>query len=416
MQTQEIEKVEVLPAEVLQLTSAVPENKKNEILLTLNQIFAGTDQWEKQIDAIVIKDVDDKYSIGMAEVARKNAKDAKVNARKIIEAKRKEIKSEISEYTLVDSVWLKTGQIAELFLSTLEKKAEAKADFVKIYNAQQKEIETQKRINIIAEYGVFNRIEFENLSATAFEAFVNGLQAKKEAELAKEKQEKELELAKQEAQKLHNQRKEQLIPYWIMLTEVQRNADLSKVPEARFQEVLADVKNRRKAQEDEAERLRLENEILAAQLKASEESVVKQRVDVEEIKRNLTEQQNKALAKFPGNLPPLNVVGEMVGEAGRSLKIESEPVVSNKDSLDENFEFAMYADSDDKSVTLFEQSRKNEIDALGESNITDREVAEKWIDSFKIPGTLLDLPEITTIKEKFDLFKLWCHQQIENLV
>jgi hypothetical protein len=83
-----------LPTEVNELAVKVSANKQAEVQTVLQQIFTGTDDWEKQVDAIEVKDINDKMSIELAEVARKNSKQARLSAEKIFDAKREEVKFE----------------------------------------------------------------------------------------------------------------------------------------------------------------------------------------------------------------------------------------------------------------------------------------------------------------------------------
>ena len=63
----------VLPNEVNELATKVSANKQEEVQTVLQQIFTGTADWEKQVDSIEVKDINDKMSIELAETARKNA-------------------------------------------------------------------------------------------------------------------------------------------------------------------------------------------------------------------------------------------------------------------------------------------------------------------------------------------------------
>lgn len=46
-----------LPTEVNELAGKVSANKQAEVQTILQQIFTGTDDWEKQVDAIEVKDL-----------------------------------------------------------------------------------------------------------------------------------------------------------------------------------------------------------------------------------------------------------------------------------------------------------------------------------------------------------------------
>lgn len=70
----------ILPLEVTELAKKVSEGKRIAVNELLNQVFAGTADWERQVDEIEVKGVTDKMSIDLAEAARKNAKNARLAA------------------------------------------------------------------------------------------------------------------------------------------------------------------------------------------------------------------------------------------------------------------------------------------------------------------------------------------------
>ena len=175
--------ITTLPIEVRELAVKVSTNKQAEVQTVLQQIFTGTDDWEKQVDAIEVKDINDKMSIELAEVARKNSKQARLNAEKIFDAKREEVKNLKAEFDLEDKLWLKAKQVMQIKFKAIEEKAEWKANFVKRFEAEQKELRTQKRINEVSKYAEINRIEFEAMSDESFDSFLSGLKSTFEAKI-----------------------------------------------------------------------------------------------------------------------------------------------------------------------------------------------------------------------------------------
>ena len=126
-----------LPTEVNELAVKVSANKQAEVQTVLQQIFTGTDDWEKQVDAIEVKDINDKMSIELAEVARKNSKQARLSAEKIFDAKREGVQNLKAEFDLEDKLWLKAKQVMQIKFKAIEEKAEWKANFVKRFEAEQ---------------------------------------------------------------------------------------------------------------------------------------------------------------------------------------------------------------------------------------------------------------------------------------
>jgi hypothetical protein len=203
----------ILPIEVGELAEKVSVNKKEEVKTVLQQIFIGTNDWEAQVDAIDVKDINDNMSIGLAEVARKNSKTARLNAEKIFDAKRAEVQNLKAEFDIEDKLWLKAKQVMQIKFKAIEDKAEWKANFVKRHDAEQKEIRTQNRSFQVEKYAELNRVEFENMSDESFTSFLNGLKATHEAAIEKEKieaarleNERLAELERIESQRLENER------------------------------------------------------------------------------------------------------------------------------------------------------------------------------------------------------------------
>lgn len=120
-----------LPQEVSELAVKVSAKKQAEVQNVLQQIFTGTDGWAKLIDAIEVKDINDKISIELAEVARKNSKQARLIAEKIFDVKRQEVQRLKAEFDLEDKLWLKAKQVMQIKFKAIEEKAEWKANFVK---------------------------------------------------------------------------------------------------------------------------------------------------------------------------------------------------------------------------------------------------------------------------------------------
>lgn len=188
-----------LPTEVKELAARVSYNKQSEVQTILQQIFIGTEDWEKQVDEIEVKDINDKMSIELAEVARKNSKLARLSAEKIFDAKREEVQKLKAEFDLEDKLWLKAKQVMQIKFKAIEEKAEWKANFVKRFEAEQKELRTQKRINEVSKYAEINRIEFEGMSDESFDNFLKGLKSTHEAKIEAERKAEEERVKKDKA-------------------------------------------------------------------------------------------------------------------------------------------------------------------------------------------------------------------------
>jgi len=324
----------LLPLEVSELAVKVSASKQLEVQTVLQQIFTGTDDWEKQVDAIEVKDINDKMSIELAEVARKNSKQARLSAEKIFDAKREEVKNLKAEFDLEDKLWLKAKQVMQIKFKAIEEKAEWKANFVKRFEAEQKELRTQKRINEVSKYAEINRIEFEAMSDESFDSFLNGLKSTYEEKIEAERKAEEERIAKE------------------------------------------------KADADAREQQRLENERLKAEAEKREKEIEAERKANEQ---KLAEERAKAKA-----------------EQESKAKLESE-LQAKKDA-------EIKAENERKQAEL---KAKAEAEKLAKAPI--KKQLNIWVESFSIPEIKIESEKKNLIKEKFEAFKKWAKNEIDNI-
>lgn len=293
-----------LPTEVKELATRVSCNKQSEVKTILQQIFIGTEDWEKQVDEIEVKDINDKMSIELAEVARKNFKMARLSAEKIFDAKREEVQKLKAEFDLEDKLWLKAKQVMQIKFKAIEEKAEWKANFVKRFEAEQKELRTQKRINEVSKYAEINRIEFEGMSDESFDNFLKGLKSTHEAKIEAERKAEEERVKKDKAdaearekQRLENEKLKAEAEKREKEIEYERKENERKLAEER-------VKARAEVEKIEAEnkyKLQLEQkekEKLREQLQVKKDSAIKAENERKqaELKTKLEEER---IAKLP---------------------------------------------------------------------------------------------------------------------
>lgn len=259
----------VLPDEVKELAQKVPESKQKEVQTILSQIFAGTADWEKQVDAIEVKDINDRMSIQLADVARRNVKAARLAGEKLFDAKRDAVQMEMHNYKLEDSLWLKSKQIMQLKFKAIEEKAEWKAKYVERYEAEQKELLTQLRIEKVIKFSSeVNRIEIENMSDNLFNIFLSGLEKAFNDKIEAERKAEEDRVAKEKADQAERER--------IRL----ENIRLQKEAEEREKQIEAE---RKKAREESVEKERIaeiERKKQADILKAEQEKAAKEKAEL----------------------------------------------------------------------------------------------------------------------------------------
>jgi hypothetical protein len=345
-----------LPIEVNELAVKVSANKQAEVQTVLQQIFTGTTDWEKQVDAIEVKDVNDKMSIELAEVARKNAKQARLNAEKIFDAKREEVQKLKSEYDFEDKLWLKAKQVMQIKFKAIEEKAEWKANFVKRFEAEQKELRTQNRILQVAKYAELNRVEFENMSDESFNSFLNGLKSTYEAKI-----------------------------------EAERKADEERIA-------------KEKADAEAREQQRLENERLKVEAMAKELELEKERAKLE-AERKANEQklaEERAKAKAEADRIEAENKAKLKAEQDAKAKLEAE--------LQAKKETEIKAENERKQAEL---KAKAEAEKLAKAPI--KKQLNVWVNSFVLPEIHFNNETAKDIITKFELFKKWAESEIEKM-
>lgn len=328
----------ILPEEVKSLAEKVSEEKRQEVQTVLSQVFSGTSDWKKQVDAIEVKDINDTMSIQLADTARKNAKTARINAEKIFDAKRAEVQSKMQDYKTEDALWLKAKQTMQILFSDIEKSAEYKAKFRERYMAEQKELRTQQRLVKVSKYPEVTREQIENLTDETFNILLSGLEKdyndKIEAERKAEEERKEAERKAE----LYRTRKDQLIPFWNLLKEDHKSCDFGELPQESFDIMLREVKVAKenydkKQEEDRIERLRLqkENEEKEKQLTKERAEADKKRKELEEKARKEREEaaaklkaEQEAKAKLEAQIKAKQEAEKKAQEAALKAQKEAE--------------------------------------------------------------------------------------------
>jgi hypothetical protein len=347
-----------LPSEVTELAVKVSDHKQAEVQTVLNQIFTGTDDWERQVDAIEVKGIEDNMSIQLAEAARKNSKQARLSAEKIFDNKRKEVQTLKSEYDLEDKLWLKAKQVMQLKFKSIEEKAQWKAEFVKRFESEQKELTTQKRIIEVNKYSDINRFEFENMSNDIFDNFINGLKSSYELKIA-------------EDLRIENERIEKA-----------------------------------KAEEERIELQRIENERLKKEADLREQEIENERIEVKkkEQLRILAEQKEREAREEAEEIERAKQYAILQKERIAKLKLESELKAKQ--------------DAEIKAKQDAEQKEREKQESIIEaSKAPVKEKLTKWVDEFIIADSPVDAPNPKAIEivQKFEAFKNWAKNEIKSI-
>lgn len=175
------------------------KDKQAEITNFLAKSLEGIEEIEKQVKAIEVKGVDDKLNIKLADTHRMNLKNTRVKFEKMFDDEREKVKLLKSEYDLQDKLLLKAKQVMVIKFKAVEEVAEWKANFVKRFKEEQKELRTQKRINEVSKYTNETLIDFEEMEEVDYQNFLQVLKTEKEAKILAEQKAEAERVAKEKA-------------------------------------------------------------------------------------------------------------------------------------------------------------------------------------------------------------------------
>ena len=257
----ELQELVIIPSEIRNSIENVSTDKKKEIELTLSQIFAGTSKWKEQVNAIEVAGIDDKMSIQLAEVARKNAKDARLSAEKMLDLKREEVQKLKIEFDTEDKMWLKVKQIVQITFKEIESIAEYKASFRKRYESEQKELKALSRIAEVMKFSnEINRIEFENMSDQTFDSFLSGLETTHNAKVEAEKELERVRVEKEEEAKKEQERIR--LENITLKVQAEKDATLKVIADAERKAIEDKARKEKELADAKLEEVRQENEKL----------------------------------------------------------------------------------------------------------------------------------------------------------
>lgn len=323
-----------LPSEVAKMAENVSAEKRNDVQIVLNNVFNGVSTMRNQLDTIVVADVNDKTNMKLANTIRLGVRQIRLDAEKVFDAKRAEVQQEMLSYKTEDSLWLKSKQIMQILTKEIEENARWKEETKERIEAEIKELKIQERINEVSKYAEINRIEFELMSDDSFDSFLSGLKTTYTSKI-----------------------------------EAERKAEQDRI-------------EREKADAEEREQQKLENERLKIEAENREKEI--------EAERKINDKK--------------------LAEEKEKLKIEQDA----KAKLEA--ELKAKKDADDKA----ENERKQaELKAIAEAEKNAKAPIKKqlitWTDSFSIAEINIENDKTILIKEKFESFKKWAKREIESI-
>lgn len=238
----------------------------------------------------------------MAKEGRLTLKNMRLEAEKIVKAKRDEVKYAMANFVLEDKLWLKAGQMMEATFKNLEIKLEEKEKFAERWKAEEKEKLKAERTLKLQPYLEFITLEFidlVNMGDADFEKLLATAKLSLQAKIEMEKKAEEERIAKEIAEKLLRERQIELAPYQqfnnlagLLITTM----------ESEFKNILSNAVTRKSEYEKEQEKIHLENERLKAEALAREKQLAEERAkDEAERKAVAMEAEAKLKAEREAN-------------------------------------------------------------------------------------------------------------------
>ena len=395
----------VIPEEVKQLSQRVNLEKQEEVNNILNQLFAGTANWKEQINAIVVKDHTDTMAMSMASVARKNVKNARLEAEKLFDAKRDEVQRLKSEFDLEDKLWLKSKQVMQALFKAIEEEAEYKENTLKRYEIEQKEKRTQERLEKII---VFNptttRFEVENLSDEMFNTLLSGLEKEYNDRIEAEKKAEEERVERERIENLHSERKEKAIPLYNYWTSEEKQMNFGLLSDKEFDTFMKRLESSKAAYIKEQEEQRKENERLKAEAEAKQKEIEAANAKAEQERKAIELKAQKEREEAAEKLRKEQEIARIAAEKAACEKARLELQLRAQKEAEERA-------ANEKRIAA--EKAKKEAEKLAKAPI--KEQLNAWVESFSIPQTQIDNETTKVIKEKFDAFKVWCTKQVADL-
>lgn len=309
MQTTELE---LLPTEVAQIAQNVPVEKRNEVQQVLNHVFNGVSKMRDQLDTIVVEDESDKINMKLANTIRLGVRNLRLESEKTFDAKRAEVQAQMLGYKTEDSLWLKAKQVMQILTKELEETARWKEETKQRYEAEQKELIVQQRMVKLSSFASeIMRSEYENMSEESFDLFFAGIEKKHNDKIEEERKVEAERIAREKAEAEERER---------MRLE---NEKLKAEREAREKEIAAErakVEAERKASEEKA---RKEREEAESKLKAEREATAKLEAELK-AKKDAEERAAKEKAdKEAAELKAKQLAEKKAKSAPDKAKLES---------------------------------------------------------------------------------------------
>lgn len=259
--------------------SGLEQNKVQELLSHFGTDFNEARQVAEASKGIVVTSEDQIEQMAEARKARLSLQKIRVR----VEHTRKELKEQaLREGKAIDGA----ANIIKAIIVPIEEHLEKQEKFAEEMAIKRQQERLQTRIDQLSPF--VDDISVYDLSGMHEDTFKTLLENCKVAHQQKIDAEKKAEADRIEADrkyKLHNTRKEQLIPYWIFLKGDQISLDFGELSEDEFRIIFNEAKAAQKADAEKRMKEQKENEELRKQQEKKDEELRKEREAREKLEK-----------------------------------------------------------------------------------------------------------------------------------
>lgn len=336
----------------------IEAKKASELTGNLPQIKSERDILSQRYEEVVKMDIENPETAKIARELRLKIRDNRTKGIDVWHKTTKDFFLKGGQFVdAIKRVEIAVNQRMEENLESIEKYFENK-------EKERKAKLNEERLSILEPYSEFLPfgINFGEISEEEFTKILNGAKLQFEAKLEEERKVEEERLRIEKITKLHYERKEQLLPLWQFLDDTTIN--FGELSEELFASIKSVANAKKVDYEADQERIRVENEKLAAE-KAELEAKAKK------------EREEKAAL-----------------EAELQAKKEAEAKALKEAA---------------------EKAEKERIEAEKLAKAPIKKQMSVWVNSFELPTTEIQNEKVDLIKQKFESFKNWSLKQIEGL-
>jgi len=275
--------------------SGLDKTKAQVLLENFANYFEIAADWENKAKALTITSVEQRAEMKMAREGRLFLKEKRV----AVEKTRKSLKENaLREGQTIDAI----AKILTNLILPIEENLEQKEKYAEIKEAErkaqlktQREMELQPYIEFVPE-----GVDLAVIDEINYTKVLDGAKLQYQAKIDAEAKVEAERIAKEKAVQLHNERKEQILPYWNYIPLGKRSEDFSTFTEQEWKERLDWCVSEKKKEDEQKELQRKENERLKAEAEAKEKQLaIERQVAADKLKaeHDRAEKERAALAE-----------------------------------------------------------------------------------------------------------------------